>query len=371
MSATNVSRPARSAAIDLLRGVAVLMVMCAHLPFSYTRGPEKLTFPPTPIGDIMAEGHWGVQLFLVISGYCIHIRWARKADLDTRVEFWAFWKRRLLRLYPPYAVMVVASAAAMYVMTRPPLTGLAIDVLVLLLLVQNVTDASQRVGNGPFWSLALEEQLYLLYFPLLELRRRFGWAAALGVPFVVSFAWVAAFDHHLVPEVLAGAWPRVGPAYWFAWTLGALAAESHLDVIKTPWWTKQWWLFVILFPVGVIWKFPFHEIVATCSFFFLIHATVSAEKLRPLGRWTSPMVRLGEISYGVYLVHNVAFVAAKRALVFAGLPNGVVFVLRFLAGLGAGYVVYRTLEKPFMLRAQKIAVPLVKSTRGTASPEPG
>lgn len=352
----------RSTAIDFLRGVAVFVVMCSHLPFSYGPSASPLSFPSAAVANVMSEGHWGVQLFLVISGYSIHVRWARAANLDTRVEFVAFWKRRLLRLYPPYAVIVLVAAAATWFATRggaAGLSGLMVDVLVLLLLVQNLTDASQHVGNGPFWSLALEEQLYLLYFPLLEIRRRVGWLWALLVPAAVSLAWHGAVLARLLP--LDWHPERAGPEYWLAWALGALVAESHHDHVAPPAWSKSVLPFLVLFPVAVYFKFPFYEWVASASFFFLVHAMVSYEKRKPLPSWTRPVVVLGEISYGVYLVHNIAFVASKRLLAHFAVPNAVMLVARLGAGLLAGYIVYRLLETPFLERARRIVVPLRSS----------
>ena len=359
----------RSQGIDLLRGVAVLMVMMAHLAFSYTgAGGTPHIYPGLTITRLMTEGQWGVQLFLVISGYCIHIRWAKRADLDTRVAFLPFWKRRLLRLYPPYAVMVLFAAAATYALTRAagapmPAGALVTDVVVLLLLLQTFTDASARLGNPPFWSLALEEQLYLLYFPLLELRRRWGWRAALGVSAVVTVAWMGALELHWVPMSWTDAWRRSAPAYWFAWALGALAAESHLGHVQTPAWTRYWWLFLPTFAACLIVRFPLFDVVACVSFFLLVHGVVTVEKRRGLGAWARPFVRLGEISYGVYLAHNAAFALSKRFFFALGLSNPLVLCGRFLAGVCAGYLVYLVLERPAMARAQRIAVPLVPSAR--------
>src|SRR5690348_15058864 len=92
------------------------MVLLAHLPFSRAALSTAVTadvFPPEAISHVLAKGEYGVQLFLVISGYCIHARWARNVDISARVEFMGFWRRRLTRLYPPYVLALAASAAVM------------------------------------------------------------------------------------------------------------------------------------------------------------------------------------------------------------------------------------------------------------------
>jgi peptidoglycan/LPS O-acetylase OafA/YrhL len=364
----------RSLAIDLLRGVAVAMVMAAHLPFSHAGfstlggGSSSDVFPPARIADLMAHGHYGVQLFLVISGYCIHTRWARKAELDTRIDFFAFWRRRLTRLYPPYLLALLTSAAFTLLAARffPGSVAeiapkqLAIDLVVLLLLAQNLTDASARIGNPPFWSLALEEQLYLLYFPLLSVRRKRGWAPALGLSLFVTLAWIAL--GRVVPDSWSFGWYRAGPAYWFAWVLGALAAEAHLGVVRLPSWTRAWWLFPIVCALGGVIGKPFEALFVTVSFFFLIRATTEAEQTRGewMGRWLGPMVKLGKISYGVYLVHNLAFVVSKRLLIALPLPSFVVLVLRLAAGLVAGYVLFLTVEQPFLRLAGRVRIPMLR-----------
>ncbi len=368
------ARGGRSVAVDLLRGVAVTMVMLGHLPFS----PSGLmaqggggVYPPAAVSNLLAYGHYGVQLFLVISGYCIHTRWARQPDRSAKIDFFAFWRRRLSRLYPPYLVVLALSTALTLAAARfapesvPPLSArqLVVDLIVLLLLLQNLTDASARVGNPPFWSLALEEQLYLLYFPLLALRRARGWGLALVVSLAVSLVWVAL--RASVPTSWERGWSLAGPGYWFAWTLGALAAESHLGVVSTPRWSRSWASFAVALIVGMLLPRAVRDLSVTVSFFFLLQATIEFEKnhLRNGAGWFRPLVRLGTISYGVYLIHNIAFVVAKRLLMSMGAPEPVTLVLRGCAGLAAGYIVFRFVERPFLRLSQAIPVPI----RGRAS----
>jgi peptidoglycan/LPS O-acetylase OafA/YrhL len=363
------TRVERSLAIDLLRGIAVTMVMAAHLPFSFsnlTSGGVDRVYPSAGISSVLAHGHYGVQLFLVISGYCIHTRWARRGDPNARIDFVAFWRRRLTRLYPPYvfvllgSVAFTVSAARLFPGSVPPLSAkqLAIDVVVLLLLLQNLTNASARVGNPPFWSLALEEQLYLLYFPLLAMRRKGGWWLAASIALGITLGWLALGT--LVPSSWQHGWFCAGPAYWFAWTLGAIAAEAHLGLVRLPRVCRSAMTFAVVALVGSFAAEPVRHLIVTVSFFFLLMFTIGLETRGSLrrARWLSPFIQLGSISYGVYLVHNIIFIVAKRLLVNFDLPPFAILVLRAMAGLGAGYLVYLFVERPFLRLSQRISVPI-------------
>src|ERR1051326_6103637 len=92
--------------IDALRGAAALGVVLYHaveqgqkvLPNNLLQYPIRLVQFGSSFGYI------GVFLFFVISGFCIHLQWARAkaAGIDPDIRFGSFWKRRIRRLYPPY-----------------------------------------------------------------------------------------------------------------------------------------------------------------------------------------------------------------------------------------------------------------------------
>jgi len=234
-----------------------------------------------------------------------------------------------------------------------------IDLLVLLTLTQNLCGASARVGNAPFWSLALEEQLYMLYFPLLYLRRKLGWRATLGVVVTVNLTWIALQSQ--APPAWQLGWSQAGPAYWLAWTLGALALEARLQKVQLPTWSQSWLLFAILLTVGANAPAAFRDLLITCSFVVLLRATLAVETRASLGnyRWVKAFVKLGEISYSVYLVHNLFFIASKRLLINVHLALPVIMTLRWGCGVLGGALFYLLLEKPALRRARKIAVPLL------------
>ena len=103
--------PARLRGIDALRGIAALGVVFYHaveqgekfLPHNF------LQYPVRAAQTLSSFGYISVFLFFVISGFCIHLQWAKAqaAGVEPEIRFGAFWKRRLRRLYPPYIIALL------------------------------------------------------------------------------------------------------------------------------------------------------------------------------------------------------------------------------------------------------------------------
>src|ERR1044071_1569458 len=97
--------------IDALRGAAALGVVVYH---AVVQGPHVLPnnvlqYPIRLVQSVSSFGYIGVFLFFVISGFCIHLQWARTkaAGSEPQIRFTAFWKRRIRRLYPPYMIALL------------------------------------------------------------------------------------------------------------------------------------------------------------------------------------------------------------------------------------------------------------------------
>jgi peptidoglycan/LPS O-acetylase OafA/YrhL len=166
-------RQGRLVGIDALRGIAAMGVVYYHVVGNF-RMP---LLPPAARWFALptAFGFTGVYLFFVISGFCIHLRWAKTA-VETgsgRVDFLAFWKRRIWRLYPPYLVCLVLYLLLTLLLGHFQLSRfLAYDLATHVLMVHNLDRRTVYSINGVFWTLAIEEQLYLGYFVLLSRLRR-------------------------------------------------------------------------------------------------------------------------------------------------------------------------------------------------------
>ncbi|MEV7776949.1 acyltransferase family protein [Kitasatospora sp. NPDC088351] len=149
--------------IEGLRAVAVLAVLAFHA-----------SLPG------LAGGFVGVDIFFVISGYLITGLLLREAVTTGRIRLGEFFSRRARRLLPSAAVVLAAVALAGAWLTVPlRRTDLEYDVLAAALSAANWRFVAQQTdylaaGRDPspllhFWSLAVEEQFYLFWGPLLAL----------------------------------------------------------------------------------------------------------------------------------------------------------------------------------------------------------
>jgi peptidoglycan/LPS O-acetylase OafA/YrhL len=161
------------AKVDVLRAVAILLVFSSHFEAG-VMGPwqphwqgmwavadRQLNPLEAVLNATIFNGALGVYLFFVISGLCIRLS-QRNAGQFTIGEF--YW-RRFWRIYPPYLLILLLLVVFkdVNVWHRPG----SVDFLTHLLLVHNFWGDFRLSISVPFWSLAYEAQLYLLYPVLL------------------------------------------------------------------------------------------------------------------------------------------------------------------------------------------------------------
>ena len=167
--------------LDGLRAVAVLLVLVWHY-IGVPDGPASLPW------KILHVGRFGVDLFFVLSGYLIADILLRNRDAPD--FFSSFYGRRALRIWPIYYFMCAVSLIGWLFHLSPTLFDTnGVAGWTYLFGLQNFAMAkAQNIGVywlGGTWSLAIEEQFYLL-FPLLVRRiepsRLFG---ILLVPIIV------------------------------------------------------------------------------------------------------------------------------------------------------------------------------------------
>ena len=341
--------------IDGLRAVAILPVLLFHAGFDFVQG-----------------GFVGVDVFFVISGYLITALILKDKEAG-RFSLVQFYERRARRILPALFFVIFCCMPLGWLWLLPTdLELLADSMIAVLLFVSNIHFYKETGYFAPdaelqpllhSWSLAIEEQFYLL-FPLLIIafwskRRLLGWLIGLiaGLSLLL-----AQFGGHLAnPGALfAGGAPFTStPDYGFyllptrAWELlaGALAAFYLFRRDGRREGNDALALFGLFSIVYAIFAFDdrtphpsFHTLLPVAgTALIILFATPKTICARLLS--TPILVGIGLISYSVYLWHQPVF--AFFRIQAPDVTSPYVFVLLTLLSLGLGFLTYRFVERPF------------------------
>jgi peptidoglycan/LPS O-acetylase OafA/YrhL len=282
---------ARLQGLDSLRGMAALAVVLYHYTFGYTQVVGK----HMPGLDLIAtDGHFGIYLFFIISGFVIFMtleRSARAADFSVS---------RFARLWPPYLVCAGFTSLLIVVLDFNPNHLTVGDALLNVLMLNKVLG---NVSIDPsYWTLTYEVLFYagaaMIFFGLKIKRIEWACLAWLGLAFV---ARVSTFnEHHQRVGVLLG----VDFCHFFV--LGMMIYLIYQR--RTDWLT--WSTAILAFSMTLfgpsynpgaikLWQF-----MLMTALFVLVVWLVAERKIRFLN--IAPLLFLGEISYSLYLVHQIA-----------------------------------------------------------------
>jgi peptidoglycan/LPS O-acetylase OafA/YrhL len=397
MNSSSAARiPQHLPALDGVRGLAIVLVLCHN--FQVLEGPADLV---GRVFELAFDLGWiGVQLFFVLSGFLITRILLQTQDAPNYYS--AFFGRRLLRIFPLYyatlaiAFIVLPAAGAMparWEVDRPQQAW-------LWLYLSNWTApyGSATHAFPHFWSLAVEEQFYLLW-PLLVHRRsaaqvlrwcgaiavailgvRIGMlAAGLGPDPVYSFT-VTRLDALAIGGA-AAAWLQLpgAPARAIALRRRLIAAALVLAAIgfvvtrgyprtSVLGQTLGYSVLAVVFALGV---------VAAAAGDAVASGAVAA---RGWVVWlrAAPLRMLGRYSYGMYIFHKPLHdLAGKPLLQALGLYEhaGVAVAVAYIAAgtlvtLALAMVSYHLFEKHFLgLKRWFVAEPAAITARsGTPAP---
>jgi peptidoglycan/LPS O-acetylase OafA/YrhL len=362
--------------LDGLRALAVMWVVLMHLNLAVGRG-----------------GLYGVDVFFVLSGFLITGVLLGERSKRGRVSLWRFYARRVLRLYPALVAMVLLlSLDGPFFSTDGTWGSWLRASAYTLTYTSNLAVLSQQQFDlgalGPTWSLAVEEQFYLVWplvlIVLLSLRPRRAWVVGglvvVGLGLMSAFWWSYA-DGGRRGVVLAYFRPDVrfgelllGCALAFVLAGGGLRSRrADLALtIATP-------LAIAGIAVArvILWDnfegtgnpYAAIPLVAVCATILVARlATSDTTWLSRALRW-GPLPWIGAISYGIYLWHSPVM------MVLVGEPGGppaplgravlVIAVTILLAWLS-----HRLVERPFLRLKERLRTTPVAglSPRPTATP---
>ncbi|HEY9130868.1 MAG TPA: acyltransferase family protein [Dyella sp.] len=349
----------RLAGLDGLRAIAVLAVVLFHADIYEVRG-----------------GYLGVDLFFVISGFLITSLMAREIESTGRLNLWSFFARRAKRLLPAAWLMIVCVVTAAAFVARDALPHLRHDAIASLAYVTNwellrsQTSYFEAIGRPPLlqhlWSLAIEEQFYIVWAPLaFTLLPRLGRLrmAVVVVAFAIASAtWMAWLAHGLAGSEqndtsrLYFGTDTHGFALLFGAALGLLWRPLSSENRIGPFGRFIGWMsggaalmiLLVLFATmgeNTSFLYPWGFLGATAASIVLI-AVVTHPGLA-LGRHldVAPMRWIGERSYGIYLWHWPIFMLMRPSIDLR-LDRGAALTLAATLTLIVSAWSYRYLELP-------------------------
>ncbi|MGK2929499.1 MAG: acyltransferase family protein, partial [Acidimicrobiales bacterium] len=360
--------------LDGLRAVSVGAVIAYHLDLSWATG-----------------GYLGVEVFFVVSGYLITLLALDEERRTGVIDRIAFWSRRARRLLPAVIVLVaVVMAWTALVVGAEEVRRFRGDGLASLLYVQNwhaiVTDQPYFVNFGRppplrhLWSLAIEEQFYLLWPLFLPFAlRRLGRARTVAITLVVGFAsmllMLSLADIAAPERAYYGTDTRafgimLGCALAFGWQPDRFRAEIGTAPRRTLGAVGLAAAAVLAWQFGGRsefdpWTYPWgFALVDVCSALLIVTTTHPGSPLRS-GAGSPLLAAIGRRSYSLYLWHWPVFVFTRPGVDWP-LDGAAALVVRLALVFALAEASYRWIEQPFRAGwAQPRIGAFVRSARST------
>lgn len=355
--------PNRIPALDGVRGLAALMVLFCHFWF-WDVWKDRWWY------ELAHSGWLGVDLFFVLSGFLI-----TGILIDSKGQgnyFGRFYRRRVLRIFPLYYFSILLSLFAILVIDRQPeriYTGY--DSLGwYLTFLPNVAAAlkggwpwqTNWVGLAHLWSLAVEEQFYLVWPLVVLLLPKRGLAMLCGILIVAGYYFRVWTD-----DIFQKQWSEASYVLPYCRMDGLAAGSLLAAAMRLGWLTFRGWqhevvrdlafisgmtMLYILMAGNSHWR---GTLVALMFMGFVFLALSPASHVH---RWCQAgwLRHIGKYSYALYVFHQMFIVlywkVFREPLEALGwsLPavQSVYHVLAFAATYGLARLSWRFIEKPFL-----------------------
>jgi peptidoglycan/LPS O-acetylase OafA/YrhL len=362
--------------IDIIRFCAAVMVMLFHLAYWSWAPADSLTRDVTggivqfpSLAPFIWPGWVGVEIFFVISGFVI----AYSASGATP---YAFFRSRVLRLYPAAWVCATATLVAVVLLRRAGYETIWQYVHSMALWVQGPWI------DGVYWTLGIEITFYAVIFCVLCLGRFGSIPVVLGLMALASAAfWVGlaidrlfpgmlplAFLHDLLASPMAaflllrhGCFFALGGLLWLCQTqpltrwracLIALCLLTGVIEVSDAARNVVMWIgdstgrriFVCAVWLGAV----------AC-----LAGTIFANDAlhRRFGRWARVVKTVGLMTYPVYLLHDVIGAALLKAGVLLAMPPLAALALAMASILVLSWIVTKFLEPPIRSRLRQVLSP--------------
>jgi peptidoglycan/LPS O-acetylase OafA/YrhL len=360
--------------LDGLRAVAATYVVIHHVVLQNNINTVSRTALLSLIAFLFEDGHYAVDLFIVISGFCLMLP-AIKTNGNLKGGYLLFFKKRARRILPTYYLALIFTLLLIFTIIGKktntiwdnciPVT--LMDLWTHVLLVQDMFYHSCYAINYTFWSISVEWHIYFLFPLLLMVYKKWGLVFTMNAAFVLSvFLWYALSQTPL-------SFYTMSPHYIGLFVFGMLAAQVSFEetdfLLKRDFWHVSNLILLGIFGLALLCIVIFKIIVASLfqDLLFGILAALflvflSKGKLKYINRLLSwrPLVFVGSFAYSIYLIHAPLLQVITQYLIaplhlnpanslFALLIFGVPLVML------SAYLFFLAAERPFLNhRVQKL-----------------
>jgi peptidoglycan/LPS O-acetylase OafA/YrhL len=362
------------ASIDHLRACAVLLVVFFHgnIVLSQVIGPPRPDngwwYSLNPISTAVFEGHTGVTLFMVLSGFIF-----TTGTLGRQISWSRFMGNRLLRIYPMFLLVTMFAIAA------KPGSFSFLGLVQTLVGLGNEPGAvsADNLTSGVAWAIAVEMQFYLV-FPLLNrILSQFGMRVFLrllaAIVVLRGLAWAVSptrdavnmlfyniagrIDHFMIGMIAAWLFVRYRDRFVGAWKL---VAAVTLAIVML-------WAFNQLHGTAnatTAWRLLWVDVEA-CVWALVV--LVYAATVRSAKPWSRLVARFGEASFSMYLLHIPVIDLLHRhqwwikVPGFSAVDNATLTTLVIVVPVTTvlSFITFAGVEKPFLsLRMKYLSDPV-------------
>ena len=359
----------RLAYLDGLRALAALWVVFDHAWF-YWFGQRAFPGWRGLVHNWMLYGHLAVDVFIVLSGFCLILPVARGGAIKGGAV--GFFARRARRILPPFYAALVLSGLLHWVGRLEGHHGEPTTVagaLVNGLLLQDLFPAMNSQFNLPFWSVAVEWKIYFLFPLLVGILRRAGVPALLAVAALLAAAYTVLL-HGVFPGMtleltcpwylflfgmgVGAGWVSTRPHCPRALVAGAAGVALPVALVllwRGPILSGDAHRFIALLP----WTDAAIGALVSCALILLATASPGTAAGQMRGALAArPLVFCGTFAYSLYLCHFPLLGTSLRLLAphLSRLPALAQFWAYALVSLPfvllASYLFFLLFERPFL-----------------------
>ena len=348
--------------VDGLRGLACLAVVTCHCYFHASHYQWPLGLP-----RLLWRGYLGVEVFFVLSGFCLAYPMFSRADRP--YDWRQYARRRARRILPAYWAALLLFGLISFGIRHYHIQPFASSGFLVLPNVRQFLYAFLLIGvwfNTSFWTLTVEARWYILFPFLMKIHRRFKGTGLLVVTCCVSlvYALIQRRSGGAKLDFLVGPLPLFLPLF----ALGINSAQwitrkdAFAQRLLSPLLCRCGLLFsviltLVVVPADATETVDYTRIVpgGLLALFLLLSALRD-----PLGQrllsW-KPLAGVGTISYSLYLIHYpfIELMAQLTEPRYWSPLTQFVFYYGVMMALciGVGYLFYCVAERPFLSQKQK------------------